>query len=368
MATSEEASGMSIETTAPAIDEARLEEFLGLAVTDIGAALNAVLVMIGGRLGLWKAMAGAGPVTSAELSRRTGVRERYVREWASAQAASGYLSYDASADEFTLPPEQALSFADEDSPVYLLGGFHVISSVFKDREKIEERFLRGDGFGWHEHDSELFLGTEQFFRPGYRAHLVAEWIPALEGLEEKLRAGGALVADVGCGHGVSTVLMAQAFPGSEFRGFDYHDGSIERARAIASGAGAVNAEFTTANAKDFPGSGYDLVCFFDCLHDMGDPVGALRHVREVIADDGTVMLVEPYARDSLAENLNPVGRVYYAASTLVCTPASLDQEVGLGLGAQAGEARLREVAAEAGFSRFRRASETPFNLVLEARP
>ena len=359
---------MSTETTTPPVDEARLEEFLGAAVTDIGAALNAVLVMIGGKLGLWKAMAGAGPLTAAEISERTGVRERYVREWASAQAASGYLAYDAAGETFTLPAEQALAFADEDSPVYLLGGYHLISSLFKDREKLEERFLRGDGFGWHEHDSELFLGTEQFFRPGYRAHLVAEWIPALEGVEEKLRAGGALVADIGCGHGVSTTLMAQAFPDSAFRGFDYHDASIERARAIAAGNGTGNAEFAVASAKDFPGSGYDLVCFFDCLHDMGDPVGALRHVRDVIADDGTVMLVEPYAHDTLADNLNPVGRVYYAASTLVCTPASLDQEVGLGLGAQAGEGRLREVAAEAGFTRFRRASETPFNLVLELRP
>ncbi len=349
------------------LDEAKLEEFMGQAVTDVGAAMNAVLVMIGGQLGLWKAMHGAGPLTTAEIADRTGVRERYVREWASAQAASDYLEYDADADTFELPPEQAMAFADEDSPVYLLGGFHVISSAFKDREKIAERFRSGDGFGWHEHDPELFMGTEQFFRPGYRTHLVAEWIPALEGVEEKLR-NGAKVADIGCGHGISTILMAQAYPESTFHGFDYHDASITRATEIADTEGvAANTEFAVASAKDFPGEGYDLVCFFDCLHDMGDPVGAMKHVREAIDDDGTVMLVEPFASDTLTENLNPVGRVYYAASTLICTPSSLDQEVGLGLGAQAGEQRLGEVAAEAGFSRFRRATETAFNLVLEGR-
>jgi len=356
---------------APAIrelDEARLEQFLGQAVTDMGAAMNGVLVMLGGQLGLWKAMAGAGPLTAADIAERSGVRERYVREWASAQAASGYLEYDPAADSFELPPEQAMAFANEDSPVYLLGGYNVISSTYKDREKIAERFRAGEGFGWHEHDPELFLGTEQFFRPGYRAHLVSEWIPTLEGVEEKLRSG-AKVADIGCGHGISTVLMAKAYPESTIHGFDYHAASIERAKKVADAEGVSrNAEFAVASAKDFPGSGYDLVCFFDCLHDMGDPVGALRHVREVVADDGTVMLVEPFANDSLAENLNPVGRIYYAASTLVCTPSSLDQEVGLGLGAQAGERRLGQVAAEARFSRFRRATETPFNLVLEARP
>jgi 2-polyprenyl-3-methyl-5-hydroxy-6-metoxy-1,4-benzoquinol methylase len=349
------------------LDEARLEQFLGQAVTDMGAALNGVLVMLGGQLGLWKAMAGAGPLTAAGIAERSGVRERYVREWASAQAASGYLEYDPATDAFALPPEQAMAFADEESPVYLLGGYNVISSTYKDREKIAERLRTGQGFGWHEHDPELFLGTEQFFRPGYRAHLVSEWIPTLEGVEEKLRSG-AKVADIGCGHGISTVLMAKAYPESTIHGFDYHEASIERARKIAEAEGVSrNTEFAVASAKDFPGSGYDLVCFFDCLHDMGDPVGALRHVRDVVAEDGTVMLVEPFANDSLAENLNPVGRIYYAASTLVCTPSSLDQEVGLGLGAQAGERRLGQVAAEARFTRFRRATETPFNLVLEAR-
>jgi 2-polyprenyl-3-methyl-5-hydroxy-6-metoxy-1,4-benzoquinol methylase len=357
-----------MEGTTTTIDEARLEAFLGQAVTDLGATMNGVLVMMGGELGLWKALEDAGPLTCAEIAENSGVAERYVREWASAQAASGYLEYDQDGDTFTLPPEQAMAFADEDSPVYLLGGYHLISSAFKDRERIEERFRSGDGFGWHEHDPELFLGTEQFFRPGYRAHLVAEWIPALEGMDEKLRSG-AKVADIGCGHGISTILMAQAYPESTFHGYDYHEASIERARQIAESEGvSANTEFEVTSGKEYPGDGYDLVCFFDCLHDMGDPVGALEHVSETLDDDGTVMLVEPFAADSLTENLNPVGRVYYAASTLICTPSSLDQEVGLGLGAQAGEQRLGEVAEKAGFTRFRRATETPFNLVLEARP
>jgi SAM-dependent methyltransferase len=353
--------------TTTVVDEARMEQFLGQAVTDMGAAMNAVLVLLGQELGLWPALAGAGPLTIAEIAERSGVTERYVREWASAQAASGYLEYDPAGETFTLPPEQALAFADQDSPVYLLGGYHVISSVFKDRERIAERFRSGAGFGWHEHDPELFHGTEEFFRPGYRTHLVSAWLPALEDVERKLRAG-ALVADVGCGHGASTLLMARAYPNSTFRGFDYHGPSIERAAHLAQTEGDGNITFGVAGAKDFPGRGYDLVCFFDCLHDMGDPVGALAHTREALDDDGTVMLVEPFAADSLAANLNPVGRIYYAASTLVCTPASLAQEVGLALGAQAGEERLREVARQAGFSRFRRATETPFNLVLEARP
>lgn len=351
-----------------AIDESRLEEFVGQAVTDMGAALNGALVMLGGGLGLWKALADAGPLSAAEIAERSGVRERYVREWASAQAASGYLTYDDAAETFELPPEPALAFADEDSPVYMLGGYHIVSAAYKDRPEIAERFRSGDGFGWHEHDPEQFHGTEQFFRPGYRAHLVGEWLPALDGVEEKLRRGGK-VADVGCGHGISTVLMAQAYPESTFHGFDYHEASIERARRIAAEEGvAENTEFAAASAKGFPGDGYDLICFFDCLHDMGDPVGALRHARKALNPDGAVMLVEPFAGERLAENLNPVGRIYYAASTLICTPSSLDQEVGLGLGAQAGERRLREVAEEAGLTRFRRATETPFNLVLEARP
>jgi SAM-dependent methyltransferase len=354
-------------TDVQAVDEAKLQQTLGQLVADMGAAMNGVLVLIGMELGLWRALDGAGPLTADALAERSGVRERYLREWLSAQAASGYLTYDGDTGAFTLPPEQALAFAREDSPCYLAGGFHLISSVFSDRDKITERIRRGEGFGWHEHDPELFSGTEQFFRPGYRTNLVAEWLPALDGVVDKLTTG-ARVADVGCGHGVSTTLLAQAFPNSTVHGFDYHDASIDRARALAAEQGVGNAQFEVASAADYPGRGYDLVCFFDCLHDMGDPVGALRHVRETLADDGTVMLVEPFANDRLADNLNPVGRMFYAASTLICTPSSLAQPGQRGLGAQAGQERLAAVAEEAGLSRFRRATETPFNLVLEARP
>ncbi|WP_255606045.1 class I SAM-dependent methyltransferase [Mycolicibacterium xanthum] len=350
-----------------AVDEERLEQVLGQLVTDMGAAMNGSLVLIGVELGLWKALDELGPLTAAALAEHTGVRERYVREWLSAQAASGYLTYQSQDETFTLSPEHAMAFAREDSPVYLAPGFHLISAAFKDRDAITERFRSGQGFGWHEHDPELFTGTEQFFRPGYRANLVANWLPALEGVVEKLEAG-ATVADVGCGHGVSTALMGEAFPKSTVRGFDYHDKSIDRARSVAAEKALGNAEFAVASATDFPGTGYDLICFFDCLHDMGDPVGALAHAGQALAADGTVMLVEPYANDALADNLNPVGRMYYAASTLLCTPSSLAQPVGLGLGAQAGERRLAAIAEQAGFSRFRRAAETPFNLILEARP
>lgn len=347
------------------IDQGKLEQTLGQLVTDMGAALNSALVMIGLDLGFWEALDGNGPTTSDALAERTGVRERYAREWLSAQAASGYLMHDASADTFTLAPEQAMAFARIDSPVYLAGGYHLISAVFKDREKITERIRQGEGFGWHEHDTELFTGTEQFFRPGYRANLVDAWLPALDGVVDKLTAG-AEVADIGCGHGVSTTLIAQAFPNSMVHGFDYHDGSITRARELAAEQGVENVDFAVASAVDYPGRDYALVCYFDCLHDMGDPVGALTHARNTLSGDGTVMLVEPYAHDDLAENLNPVGRMYYAASTALCTPSSLAQPVALGLGAQAGEARLAAVAGEAGFGSFRRATETPFNLILEA--
>ena len=353
-------------TDVQAVDEAKLQQTLGQLVADVGAAMNGVLVLIGIELGLWRALDGAGPLTADALAERTGVRERYLREWLSAQAASGYLAYDGDTGAFTLPPEQALAFAREDSPCYMAGGFHLASSVYSDRDKITERIRRGEGFGWHEHDPELFSGTEQLFRPGYRANLVADWLPALDGVVDKLTTG-AQVADVGCGHGVSTTLVAQAFPNSTVHGFDCHDASIDRARALAAEQGVANVQFEVASAADYPGRGYDLVCFFDCLHDMGDPVGALRHVRDTLADDGTVMLVEPFANDRLADNLNPVGRMYYAASTLICTPSSLAQPGQRGLGAQAGQERLAAVAEEAGLSRFRRATETPFNLVLEVR-
>jgi SAM-dependent methyltransferase len=355
-------------TTQPAIDEAKLMEFLGRMVGEMGAAISALMIDIGDKLGLYKAMAGAGPLSSEELAERTGTNERYVREWLSNQAASGFVTYDPATRRFTLPPEQAMAFADEASPACLLGGFQIMGSIFRDEAKFIEAFRTGKGVGWHEHDPELFVGTERFFRPGYNANLVPNWIPALEDVEAKLKAG-ARVADVGCGHGASTIVLAEAYPNSSFTGFDYHAPSIELARQRAAGAGlADRVNFDVASAKEYPGTGYDLVAFFDCLHDMGDPVGAARHVRESLAPNGTFMLVEPLAQDRLEDNLNPVGRLYYGASTVVCTPASLAQEVALGLGAQAGEARLRDVLTQAGFTRIRRATETPFNMVLEARP
>ena len=338
------------------------------AVGDMGAVISAPLIVLGERLGIYRAMAGAGPLSSEEVAARAGVAERPIREWLSNQAAGGYISYDADSDTFKLEPEQALALADEDSPVYMVGAYELIASLYADEEKITEAFRSGKGMGWHEHDHRLFRGTERFFKPGYRAHLVAEWMPALDGVTAKLERG-AKVADIGCGHGVSTLLMAEAFPASEFHGFDYHEASIERARELAKASARPDRlSFEVATAKDFPGEEYDLVCAFDCLHDMGDPVGAAAHVLQSLAGDGTFMLVEPFAGDNLADNLNPVGRVFYGASTMVCTPASLSQEVGLALGAQAGERRLTEVLSEAGFTRVRRATETPFNLVLDVRP
>ncbi|HEX2172986.1 MAG TPA: class I SAM-dependent methyltransferase [Dehalococcoidia bacterium] len=352
----------------PAIDESKLNEFMGRAVVDVGAAFGAVLVDIGDKLGLYKAMAANGPVTSDELAKETGTAERYVREWLAAQAAGGYVAYDPTTGRYSLPPEQALALAVDGSPVFLPGLFQIIASTFRDEGQILEAFRTGAGFGWHQHDRELFAGTERFFRPGYNANLVSNWIPALDGVEARLRAG-ARVADVGCGHGASTIILAQAYPNSTFYGFDYHDASIVWARRQAEEAGVSDrVTFEVASAKEYPGTGYDLVAFFDCLHDLGDPVGAAEHVRQSLAADGTWLLVEPYANDRIEENLNPVGRIFYSASTLICTPNSLSQEVGLALGAQAGEARLRQVVASAGFTRFRRAAETPFNLIVEARP
>jgi SAM-dependent methyltransferase len=349
------------------IDEARLEAFMGQAVTDMAAIISAPLMVIGEKLGLYRAMAGGAPMTSQEVAERAGVAERSVREWLRNQAAGGYVTYDADSDRYTLPAEQALALADEDSPFYILGMYDSIASLYADEERILEAFRSGRGMGWHEHDHRLFRGTERFFRPGYRAHLVSEWIPALDGVRDKLERG-AKVADIGCGHGASTIIMAEAFPNSEFFGFDYHEASIERAREAAANAGVgENVSFSVASAKDYPGVDYDLVCVFDCLHDMGDPVGASAHVLETLAEDGTWMIVEPFAGDSVQDNLNPVGRVFYGASTVICTPASLAQEVGLALGAQAGEARLGEVIREGGFGTVVRATETPFNLILEAK-
>jgi SAM-dependent methyltransferase len=355
-------------TTVQPIDQAKLDEFLGRFVGDLGAALSAALVVIGDRLGLYRAMRGGEPVSAAQLAERTGTDPRYVREWLSNQAAGGYVTYDPDGEEFFLSPEQSFALAQEGSPAFIPGAFQVATAAIKDEEKIERAFHSGDGVGWHEHHDDLFAGTERFFRPGYAANLVSSWIPALDGVQAKLQRGGR-VADVGCGHGASTILMAQAFPNSEFIGFDYHRPSIEHAHQAAVEAGLDDrVRFEVASAKEYPGGPYELVAMFDCLHDMGDPVGAAAHVRDTLAPDGTWLIVEPHAGDRLQDNMNPVGRVFYGASTLICTPASRDQEVGLALGAQAGEARLRAVVTAGGFTRFRRATETPFNIVLEARP
>jgi SAM-dependent methyltransferase len=355
-------------TAQQAIDEGKLNAFLAQAVADLGGAFTVTLVRIGEQLGLYKAMAGAGPLTSGELAERTSTDERCVREWLNAQAAGGYVVYDAAAGRYTLPPEQAHVLAFEDSPSYLPGAHQVIRSVILDEAKILEAFRTGKGLAWHEHHHDLFHGTERFFRPNYLAHLLTNWLPALEGVEQKLRKG-ALVADIGCGHGASTIIMAKAFPKSQFIGFDYHGPSIDRAQWAARQEGLDGrVVFTTAASKNFPGAGYDLVAFFDSLHDMGDPAGAAAHVREALDEDGTWMIVEPFAHDRTEDNLNPVGRVYYSASTLICTPASQAQEGGAALGAQAGEAKMREVAMAGGFTRFRRAAETAFHLVYEARP
>jgi SAM-dependent methyltransferase len=350
------------------MDPKKLEALMGKCVGDIGAAMSAALIVVGDKLGLYKAMAGAGALTPGELAARTSTSERYVREWLCAQAAGGYVSYDAATERFWLPAEHVPVLADETSPHFVLGGFQVVNSIFKDSPKVADAFRSGEGVGWHEHDPALFDGTERFFRGGYKANLVTSWIPALDGMVAKLSAG-ARVADVGCGHGASTILMAQAFPKSTFFGFDYHPSSIEAARKRAAESGVSDrVKFDVASAKSFPGTGYDLVTCFDCLHDMGDPVGAAAHVYESLDPDGTWMVVEPFAGDRVEDNLTPVGRVFYSASCFICTPASLSQEVGLALGAQAGEKKLREVVMAGGFTRFRRATETPFNLVLEARP
>jgi SAM-dependent methyltransferase len=350
------------------IDMDKLMQFVFRAVDEVGATLNTALVVMGDRLGLYQALAGAGPLSPAELAERTGTAERYVREWLNAQAAGGYVEYDPDSGRYTLPPEQAMALTDPDSPAYLPGFFQIALGSVTDSPKIVEAARSGAGFGWHEHVHDVHEGCERFFRPGYNANLTSAWLPALDGVVAKLEQG-ALVADVGCGHGASTILLAQTFPNSTFAGSDYHDGSIETARRHAQEAGvAERIRFETAPAAAYAGTGYDLVTMFDCLHDMGDPVGAARHVRGTLKPDGTWMIVEPFAGDRVEENLNPVGRAYYSFSTLLCTPASLSQEVGLALGAQAGEARIRDVVTAGGFTRFRRVAETPFNIVYEARP
>ncbi|MGZ5649922.1 MAG: class I SAM-dependent methyltransferase [Usitatibacter sp.] len=350
------------------MDQDKLNEFLGKFVADFGATFHAGMVVIGEKLGLYKALAKK-PMTPKELAAATGTDERYVREWLSSQAAGGYVSYNPLTRAFSLTEEQAFTLADEGGPAYLPGAFELALAALKAVPRITEAFKTGEGVGWHEHDPGLFRGTERFFRPGYVANLVSAWIPALEGVEAKLRKG-AKVADVGCGHGASTILMAQAFPNSTFVGFDYHAPSIEHARAAAKQAGFTNGrlKFEVAEAKNFPGGDYDFVAVFDCLHDMGDPAGASKHVRDSLKKDGTWMIVEPFAHDELEKNLNPVGRIFYSASTLICTPASRAQEGSACLGAQAGDHSLKEIVSRGGFSKFRRATETPFNRVFEARP
>ncbi|HEU4580890.1 MAG TPA: methyltransferase domain-containing protein [Polyangiaceae bacterium] len=346
------------------MDEAKLLEFMGKLVNDMGGAAMLASIIVGDELGFYRALAGRDAISSDELAALTDCNPRLVREWLNAQAASGYVEYKDGL--FRLPPEQAMALANEDSPVYLAGGASVIASLYLDKDKVVEA-MRGNGaLPWGEHHPCMFSGTERFFRPGYRAHLVNEWLPALEGLVPQLERGGK-VADVGCGHGASTVILAQAFPRSRFFGFDSHPPSIATAAQRAREAGVGDrVSFEQATAKSYPGTDFDLICFFDCLHDMGDPIGAVQHAHAALRPGGRVLLVEPFAHDQLEENLNPIGRLFYAASTFVCTPNSLSQEVGAALGAQAGEARLRSVFAEGGFQRFRRATETPFNLIFEA--
>jgi 2-polyprenyl-3-methyl-5-hydroxy-6-metoxy-1,4-benzoquinol methylase len=351
--------------TATSIDQDKLMALVGQAINDFGAMLSGTLVTVGDKLGLYRAMRDKGPLTSTELADATGTAERYVREWLNSQAAAGYITYEGEG-RYSLSAEQAEVFTNEDSSACMLGGFQVISAASRAQPRLLERFRSGKGIGWHEHDPDLFEGTLRFFRPGYAANLVSSWLPALDGVVAKLEQG-ARVMDVGCGLGASTLIMAKAFPSSHFVGSDYHDASIDAARKAAVEAGVTNCSFEVAAANQYSGK-YDLICFFDCLHDMGDPVGAARHALASLNPDGTCMLVEPFANDDAGANHNPVGRVYYSASTFICTPASLSQDVGLALGAQAGEGRLREVMNQGGFTRFRRATETPVNLVLEARP
>lgn len=355
-------------TTQSPLDQAKLEAFIGRFVGDLGTAMHVPTVLVGDRLGLYRAMADGEPMTSTELAERTGADERYVAEWLAAQAAAEYVEYDAGADTFRLPPEHAALLLDEGGPVFIPAGFQLAASAFKDEPMITEAFRTGEGVPWHVHHPDLFAGGERFFRAGYAANLTSRWLPALEGVDDKLRAG-AKVADIGCGHGASTLLMAEAYPESTFVGFDYHDASIEVARRSAETAGrAHRVTFGLASAQDYPGTGYDLVTFFNSWHDMGDPVGAARHVLSTLAPDGTWMMVEPYANDRIEDNLNPVGKLFYSVSTLICTPGAKAQAGGLALGAQAGERRTRELVTDAGFTRFRRAAENPVNLVYEARP
>jgi SAM-dependent methyltransferase len=350
-----------------AVDETKLNEFIGKAVSEWGAAYGVLLTFLGDRLGLFKAMAGAGELTPEELAKKSGTHPRMIKEWLAAQAAGGFVIYNPATGTYILPDEYALALTNENSPAYIAGEYQVIMGLFKDEEKIIEAFRTGKGLGWGDHHHYLFEGTERLFKPGYVANLTTIWIPALEGVEEKLRNVGAKIADVGCGHGVSTILMAKAYPNSKIIGFDYHRPSIERARMEAEKEGLKNITFEVARSTDYPGDDYDLVAFFDCFHDMGNPSAAAKHVLQTLKKkDGTWMLVEPFANDKLEDNFNPIGRAFYGGSTVACVPASLNEN-GPAVGAQAGEERIREIVTGAGFSKFRRAAQTPFNLVFEAR-
>ena len=350
-----------------ALDPEKFQQLVQKMVGDMGVAFGAGLVLVGDRLGLYKSLAENGPSTSEELAARTGTFERYVREWLAAQAAAGYVSYDDAAKRYFMTEEQAMAFANENSPLFVPGAFEVAAAMMRAEPKIVDAFRSGSGLGWGEHDPCLFRGTERFFRPGYANNLVTSWLPALDGVVAKLERG-ATVADVGCGHGASTLLMAKAYPKSKFVGFDFHQPSIDRASQSAREAGVADrVRFERSTAKEFSGR-YDLIACFDCLHDMGDPAGAAAHVRSALNPEGTWMIVEPFANDNTADNLNPIGRMFYSASTMICTPASRAQEVGLALGTQAGPKRLTEVIKAGGFARVRVATQTPFNLILEARP
>jgi len=350
------------------LDEARLEAFAGLVATEVGAALNAALITIGDRLGLYRAMADGQPVSAGDLAARTSTHERYIREWLNTQAASGFVTYDAAEDRYTLPLEHAFALTEENGPLAMAGIFQSACALIDNRERIEQQFLYGAGVGWHEHGDGVFCGVERVFAASYRGSLLSSWLPAVDGAVDALERGGR-VLDVGCGHGAPTILLAQAFPNASFVGVDYHVEGIETARERAQAAGvAERVDFQVATAQDFPGGGYDLVCFFDALHDMGDPVGAARRARQALAHDGVCMVVEPYAEDRIEDNLNPIGRMYYGYSTLLCTPGALSQDGATALGTQAGEARLTEVLLAGGFGSVRRVAETPLNFVLEARP
>jgi SAM-dependent methyltransferase len=350
------------------VDEAKLNQFIGQILGDLGGAASVPMVRIGDRLGLYKALHKDGAMTPAELAAKTKIAERYAREWLSHQAASNYLTFDPATGKFTLPPEQAMVFAEPDSPVYLQGAFDLAVAMMENQPLVEPAFRTGKGVGWGDQAQCMFCTVARFFRPGYHNNLVASWLPALDGVIAKLERG-AKVADVGCGHGVSTAIMAKAFPKSTFIGYDFHPSSIEAARSHAKDHGlTANTRFEVATAQDFPDKDLDLITFFDCLHDMGDPLGAAQHVRQALKPDGSWMIVEPAAADRLEDNLNPISRMYYAGSTMICIPTSLDQPVGAALGAQAGFAKLSSVIDEAGFGHVRRATETPFNMILEARP